>query len=37
MLLDSVIVTMYEQLGPKCYSLGDNILQRLVECVCSIV
>ena len=29
----SVIVTMYEQPGLKCYSLGDNLLQRLVECV----
>ena len=25
---------MYEQPGLKCYSLGDNLLQRLVECVC---
>ena len=24
---------MYEQPGLKCYSLGDNLLRRLVECV----
>ena len=24
---------MYEQPGLKCYSLGDNLLQRLVESV----
>ena len=28
-----VIITMYEQPGLKCYSLGDNLLRRLVESV----
>ena len=28
---------MNEQPGLKCYSLEDNLLQRLVECVCVCV
>ena len=27
---------MYEQPGLKCYSLGDNLLRRLVDCVCDV-
>ena len=28
-----VIISMFEQPGLKCYSLGDNLLRRLVESV----